>query len=104
MFVGEHSLLVEGPSDLLYLQWASDELRSRGRTPLDRRWTIDMFVDGQDEADIEDILGRRLYIEVVNRAYGLDAGEAQQVDDRVAGDLPLAGDEHRRRRPGGGPP
>lgn len=66
--------------------------------------TADMFVDGQDEADIEDILGRRLYIEVVNRAYGLDAGEAQQVDDRVARDLPLAVDERRRRRPGGGPP
>lgn len=125
MFLGEHSLLVEGPSDLLYLQWASDELRSRGRTPLEGRWTItpcggirkvgsflslfgahhlhvavltdlaageknevrslrdrgllrdghvltaDMFVDGQAEADIEDILGRRLYIEIVNRAYGL---------------------------------
>ncbi len=40
LFVGEHCLLVEGPSDLLYLQWASDQLRARGRTGLDLRWTI----------------------------------------------------------------
>ena len=40
LFVGEHSLLVEGPSDLLYLQWASRELRKRGREALSDRWTI----------------------------------------------------------------
>jgi len=40
MFVGKHCLLVEGPSDLLYLQWASSELTRLGRKGLDRRWTI----------------------------------------------------------------
>lgn len=40
LFMGEHTLLVEGPSDLLYLQWASDKLRKAGRTNLDLRWTI----------------------------------------------------------------
>lgn len=40
LFVGEHTLLVEGPSDLLHLQWASDKLRKAGRTSLDPRWTI----------------------------------------------------------------
>jgi energy-coupling factor transporter ATP-binding protein EcfA2 len=40
LFVGKHTLLVEGPSDLLYLQWASNELRLAGRTGLDPRWTI----------------------------------------------------------------
>jgi predicted ATP-dependent endonuclease of OLD family len=40
LFVGEHVLLVEGPSDLLYLQWASDQLRRRKRTHLDTRWVI----------------------------------------------------------------
>ncbi len=40
LFVGEHTLLVEGPSDLLYLTWASHELLSRGRTRLDPRWVI----------------------------------------------------------------
>lgn len=40
LFVGKHTLLVEGPSDLLYLKILSDELRARKRTPLDPRWTI----------------------------------------------------------------
>jgi len=40
LFVGEHSLLVEGPSDLLYIQWASEQLRQARRTFLDPRWTV----------------------------------------------------------------
>ncbi len=40
LFVGENVLLVEGPSDLLFLQWASDQLRRRKRHHLDRRWVI----------------------------------------------------------------
>lgn len=124
MFIGEHSLLVEGPSDYLYLQWARQELQARARMTLDRRWTItpcggirrigsfmalfgahllhvavfsdfargdkgevrslresdllrdghvltaDMFVE-QAEADIEDLLGRSFYRELVHSAYSL---------------------------------
>ena len=40
LFVGEYSLLVEGPSDLLYLQWASRRAEAMGLEALDRRWTI----------------------------------------------------------------
>jgi predicted ATP-dependent endonuclease of OLD family len=40
LFVGKHILLVEGPSDILYLQALSNELRRRKRTGLDERWTI----------------------------------------------------------------
>lgn len=40
LFVGEHCLLVEGPSDLLYVQWASEQLGEKDRTPLDPRWTV----------------------------------------------------------------
>lgn len=40
LFVGRYNLLVEGPSDLLYLQWASSELRKLGRGSLDNNWTI----------------------------------------------------------------
>src|SRR5262249_42060922 len=40
LFLGKHTLLVEGPSDLLYLRAFSDELKKRGRTPLDPRWVI----------------------------------------------------------------
>ena len=40
LFVGKHTLLVEGPSDILFLQAWSSALGRRGRTRLDPRWTI----------------------------------------------------------------
>lgn len=40
MFIGKHTLLVEGPSDILYLQTLSHSLRKRGREALDPRWTL----------------------------------------------------------------
>jgi predicted ATPase len=133
LFVGEHCLLVEGPSDLLYLQWFSSELQQRKRTFLDHRWTItpcggitkvggfmslfggnrlhvavvtdygqgdkrkvkdlreskllqeghvltaDMFVEGSSEADVEDIIGREMYIALVNATYDLKAKKALSV-------------------------
>jgi predicted ATPase len=40
LFIGANTLLVEGPADVLMLQAASEELRKRGRTPLDPRWAL----------------------------------------------------------------
>ena len=40
LFVGPNSLVVEGVSDLLYLQTMSALLQERGRTSLDPLWTI----------------------------------------------------------------
>ena len=40
LFVGEHTLLVEGPSDVLYLQALSAALRARNKKGLDDRWTL----------------------------------------------------------------
>jgi hypothetical protein len=40
LFVGKHTLLVEGPSDILYLKAMSEALRGQNRTQLDQRWTI----------------------------------------------------------------
>lgn len=40
LFIGENCLLVEGPSDLLYLNWISQELKSRKREGLSQKWTI----------------------------------------------------------------
>jgi len=129
LFVGKHTLLVEGPSDLLYLKWFSQELESLGREHLDPKWIIapsggiDKIVSfvtlfranklnvailtdfhkgdknkvrnlkesellrkghvfsaemytGEDESDIEDIIGRHTYIALVNQCYGLYNGEA----------------------------
>lgn len=40
LFIGEHTLLVEGPGDILYIQALSDALKRRGRPGLDQRWTL----------------------------------------------------------------
>ena len=40
LFVGPNSLVVEGVSDLLYIQTMSATLQSTGREGLDNRWTI----------------------------------------------------------------
>jgi predicted ATP-dependent endonuclease of OLD family len=40
LFVGKHNLLVEGPSDLLYLRLFSKELQDAKRESLDPRWVI----------------------------------------------------------------
>lgn len=40
MFIGAHTWLVEGPSDILYLQALSQALRKRAREGIDRRWTL----------------------------------------------------------------
>jgi len=40
LFVGRHCLLVEGPSDVVYLQVVSQALARRRRCGLDKRWTI----------------------------------------------------------------
>lgn len=40
LFVGKNTLLVEGPSDVLYLQALSSALTQRKRTGLDPRWTL----------------------------------------------------------------
>ncbi|MBI3245017.1 MAG: AAA family ATPase [Deltaproteobacteria bacterium] len=125
LFIGGHSLLVEGPSEILYFEWFKQKLKSLGRTSLDPRWTItpcggidkvpaflslfagnklhiavvtdfavgqkqklrnikeskllrdghvltmDMYA-GQAEADVEDLLGRMMYLDIVREAYEQD--------------------------------
>ena len=139
LFIGEHTLLVEGPSDILYLQAASAILRERGRTALDARWVlcptggldkVGAFLSlfsgnqlhvavlsdfakgqkskleqlrrsnllksghvytmadfcGQDEADVEDLFDRDLFVELVNNAYGLENTQKLTTDKLVAAD------------------
>lgn len=40
MFIGANTWLVEGPSDILYLQVLSQALHKRGREGMDQRWTL----------------------------------------------------------------
>ena len=124
LIVAPNTLLVEGPSDILYLQAMSNRLRSLKRAHLDPRWAIcpsggidkivpfvrlfhgnrlntvvltdydrgqkrklgDLYraqlleeeriilateIAGQEEADIEDLLDRRLFVDLVNATYKL---------------------------------
>ena len=40
LFVGPEVLFVEGPSDVVYLQYLSDQLKGAGREGLDDRWVV----------------------------------------------------------------
>ncbi len=40
LFVGPNVLLVEGPSDVIYLQYLSEQLIKAGKTGLDDRWVL----------------------------------------------------------------
>lgn len=40
LFIGKHTILVEGPGDILYLQALSHELLRRKRTGLDPKWVM----------------------------------------------------------------
>lgn len=135
LFVGKHCLLVEGPSDVVYLQVFSRTLQARGRTGLDSRWTIcptggldkvssfaSLFsgnklniavlcdygvgdkgkverlrqsqilksgriltaadFTAKSESDIEDLFSIGLYLDLVNRALGLD-GKAAITEDKA---------------------
>jgi len=40
LFIGKNTLLVEGPSDVLYLKWFSQLLQHKGKEHLDPKWVI----------------------------------------------------------------
>lgn len=135
LFVGPNSLVVEGVSDLLYLQVMTGVLQASGREGLDPGWTITPvggsdkvptfvallgaqekmnvvtlidfqekdrqaienmwrrklvkkkqvltyadFVDA-NEADVEDVLGAPLYIDLVNAEYAAELGKPIAMED-----------------------
>ena len=133
LFVGEHTLLVASPSDMLYLAWFRRKLGALGRTTLKPEWVIcpcggidkvpafislfgenkrglavltdfpngharnggrlrqstllqqghvltaDMYAE-QPEADLEDLIGRDSYVELVNEAYALTPAQRLSPD------------------------
>ena len=141
---GPQTLLVDRPSDVLYLKWFSRELQLQGRAHLSPAWSlvpvggldsiapfvalfagqeqqIAVLTDGlmshphrldglwdrgmlqfgrilrpalyteREDAQLEDLLGRRLYRELVTGAYGLE--ESAVLDDGTApGDRRLVAD------------
>lgn len=85
LFVGEHTLLVEGPSDLLYLKALSEELRGRKRASLDQRWTI-CPAGGIDKVSAFMTLfgGNKLHVAVLT---DFASGQKKKVDDLRRSDL-----------------
>jgi predicted ATP-dependent endonuclease of OLD family len=77
LFIGEHTLLVEGPSEILYFEWFRQKLKHLKRTWLDRRWTISPS-GGIDKvpAFVSLFGGNKLHIAVVT---DLAAGQKQKL-------------------------
>jgi energy-coupling factor transporter ATP-binding protein EcfA2 len=142
--VGRQTLLVDRPSDVLYLKWFSRELQEHGREHLDPEWSIvpiggldsiapfaalfaeptqkiavltdglmthprrleglwergvlqfgrilrpALYVDGGEDAQIEDLLGRRLYRELVIGAFRLQESPVLQGEPDGGGRRLLA--------------
>ncbi len=103
LFVGKHTLLVEGPSDILYLQALSHSLRKKGKVGLDPRWTlcpsggidkiqpfISLFGGKAGKIDIAVLTdqgkGDKSKIERLKRSELLNAGRAYSIADFTSAD------------------
>lgn len=71
LFIGERNLLVEGPSDLAYLDVISRYLRDQGREGLDERWRILPAGGASNVPAFVSLLGQKVSVTVL-----LDSGTA----------------------------
>lgn len=69
LFIGERNLLVEGPSDLVYLDLVSRRLRELGREGVDERWRILPAGGSSNVPAFVSLLGRKVSVTVL-----LDSG------------------------------
>ena len=69
LFIGERNLLVEGPSDLAYLDVISRRLRDLGREGIDERWRILPAGGSSNVPTFVSLLGRKVSVTVL-----LDSG------------------------------
>ena len=78
LFVGKHTLLVEGSSDLLYLKWFSRQLEKAGKPGLDYRWVVSS-VRGIDRIPgfVSLLRGNNLHIAAV---VDVQAGHKQKIE------------------------
>lgn len=69
LFIGERNLLVEGPSDLAYLDVISRHLRDKGQVGLDERWRILPAGGASNVPAFVSLLGQKVSVTVL-----LDSG------------------------------
>ena len=92
LFVGENTLLVEGPGDILYIQALSDALRQQKRVGLDERWIM-CPAGGIDKIRPFASLfaGNDLNIAVLSDQA---AGDRRKIDDLRKAEILKAGQFH----------
>jgi len=82
LFIGPNCLLVEGPSDIIYLQMLSDLLISKGKTGLDERWVV-VPVGGADKVCtfVSLLGGNKLNIAVLMDVSSKDAQRIRSLQE-----------------------
>lgn len=81
LFIGKDNLLVEGPSDLIYLQAMSELIEERNKEPLDSRWVV-VPVGGSDKIPVfVTLLGSNKLNIAVLRDFS--NSEKQRVDNLI---------------------
>lgn len=80
LFVGPNSLVVEGVSDLLYLQEISSVLGKANRTMLDARWTITPVGGSEKVATFVALLGAQKKLRVAT-LIDIQSKDRQQIEN-----------------------
>jgi hypothetical protein len=80
LFIGEHTLLLEGPSDLIYLDVLTDVLESQGRPGLDSRWVKTPIGGAGKLSTFVTLLGaNKLHVAVVIDSSSKDIGAVKRL-------------------------
>ncbi|WP_322769301.1 ATP-dependent nuclease [Frankia sp. Cr1] len=82
LFVGEHTLLLEGPSDLIYLDILTDVAEANGSTGLDPRWVKTPIGGSGKLSTFVTLLGsNKLHVAVLVDSSTKDVGAVQRLRD-----------------------
>lgn len=82
LFVGEHTLLLEGPSDLIYLDVLTDVVEATGSTGLDPRWVKTPIGGSGKLSTFVTLLGaNKLHVAVLVDSSTKDVGAVQRLRD-----------------------
>ncbi|MEV4435445.1 AAA family ATPase [Streptomyces sp. NPDC049585] len=82
LFVGEHTLLLEGPSDLIYLDVLSEAAEAQGLEGLDPRWVKTPVGGAGKLSTFVTLLGaNKLHVAVLTDSSTKDTGAVQRLRD-----------------------
>jgi ABC-type molybdenum transport system ATPase subunit/photorepair protein PhrA len=82
LFIGEHTLLLEGPSDLIFLDVLTDLVESRGGTGLDPRWVKTPIGGSGKLSTFVTLLGaNKLHVAVLADSSTKDVGAVRRLRD-----------------------